>query len=90
MPVSVGAVMTPSAQEIEREIAAQVAARGAGKTICPSEVARAAAVEWRAVMPLVRAVAGEMAARGVLEVTQKGAVVEATTARGPIRLGVPG
>lgn len=85
-----GAAMMPCAAEIEAEIARQVAARGAGKTICPSEVARALAGEWRVLMPAVRDVAAEMAQRGDLRVTQKGAVVDARRAKGPIRLGVPG
>ena len=82
--------MTLSAQTVEAEITAQIIARGAGKTICPSEVARALGEDWRALMPLVRGVAAEMAARGAVAVTQKGVAVEATLARGPIRLGLPG
>lgn len=84
-----GVAMTLSAQAVEQEISRQIAARGAGKTICPSEVARALAEDWRALMPLVRDVADQMAARGGVLVTQKGVEVEATSARGPIRLGQP-
>lgn len=85
---SAGGAMTPSAVEIAAEIARQVSTRGAGKTICPSEVARALADDWRTLMPHVREVAGEMAARGEIVVTQKGRVVDIGSARGPIRLGV--
>jgi stage III sporulation protein SpoIIIAA len=81
--------MTLSLQRIEAEVAAQVAARGAGKTICPSEVARALAGDWRGLMPQVRAVAAVMAARGEIVVTQKGVPVDAVAAKGPIRLGLP-
>ena len=81
--------MTPSAQTVEAKITAQVRARGAGKTICPSEVARALADDWRALMPLVRDVAGGMAEAGLLAVTQKGHRVKASEAKGPIRLGLP-
>ena len=87
---SARAATMPSAKAIEAEIARQVAARGAGRTICPSEVARALAADWRALMPQVRAAAAGMAARGELRVTQRGAPVDALTAAGPIRLGRAG
>ncbi|WP_370400793.1 DUF3253 domain-containing protein [Sulfitobacter sp. JB4-11] len=79
--------MTPSPADIAAEIARQVAERGAGKTICPSEVARAFGDDWRLLMADVRRVAAQMAARGEIVVTQKGIVVDVETARGPIRLG---
>lgn len=61
-----------------------------GKTICPSEVARAIAPhDFRALMPAVRAVAAELSARGAIVVTQRGRTVDVTRARGPVRLGVP-
>ena len=84
-----GAVMTPSLQRIEAEIAAQGAARGAGKTICPSEVARALAGDWRGLMPQVRGVATGMATRGEITAPQRGVPVDAVAAKGPIRLGLP-
>ncbi len=83
-----GVVTKPSQSAIEAEIANLVALRGAGKTICPSEVARALAEDWRPLMPDVREVAADMAKRGVLSVTQEGAQVDALKARGPIRLGL--
>jgi hypothetical protein len=75
---------------IEEEIAAQVKARGADKTICPSEVARTLSKDWRALMPKVREVAGRMAEAGKLRVTQGGEEVDAVEASGPIRLSLPG
>lgn len=81
--------MKPSRNSIEAEIAAQVAKRGAGKTICPSEVARALADDWRDLMPEVRAVAGAMVRAGRIVATQGGAVVDPEAAQGPIRLGPP-
>ncbi|QUJ75350.1 DUF3253 domain-containing protein [Sulfitobacter albidus] len=80
--------MTPSDDRIADEITAQVIDRGAGKTICPSEVARALGADWRALMPQVRRVAGDLAKEGRIAVTQKGETVDAETARGPIRLGL--
>ena len=81
--------MKPFRSAIEAEILAQVTARGRGKTICPSEVARALDGDWREAMPEVRQVAAEMAARGEIDVTQKGRLVNALQAKGPIRLGLP-
>lgn len=61
--------------------------RGAGKTICPSEVARALAPDdFRSLMPLVRDVAGALVDAREIVVMQKGSVVDLASARGPIRL----
>lgn len=56
--------------------------RGAGKSFCPSDVARALAEDWRPLMPEVRRVAATLP----LVATQAGTVVNPVTARGPIRL----
>jgi hypothetical protein len=84
----------PDDAAIERAVLRAVRARGAGRTICPSEPARALATEthgpdWRALMPRVRAAAARLAAQGALVATQRGTIVDAATARGPIRLGAP-
>jgi hypothetical protein len=72
---------------LERAIGALLDARRPGATICPSEAARAVAPEgWRELMPQARAAAGRLAARGDVEVTQGGAVVDVATARGPVRI----
>ena len=65
--------------------------RDPGKTICPSEAARVIAGEddFRPHMAEVREAAGRLVARGRLEVTQGGSVVDLETARGPIRLRLP-
>ena len=64
--------------------------RGPGKTICPSDAARAVAgSDFRPLMPAARAVAAELVAAGEIEVTQRGEVVDITQARGPIRLRRP-
>jgi hypothetical protein len=76
---------------IAAEILRQVAARGAGKSICPSEVARALAAEpeWRASMGAVRQVALALARAGRIEVLRKGRAVDpAAELRGVIRLRV--
>lgn len=58
--------------------------RGAGRTFCPSEVARALAGDWRGLMPRVRKVAAGLP----LEATQKGVPIDPVAAKGPIRLGL--
>jgi hypothetical protein len=65
--------------------------RGPGKTICPSQVARALASEehaWRTLMPDIRRVADDLSAQGRIVVTQRGAIVDPMVARGAIRLGL--
>ncbi len=60
-----------------------------GKTICPSDAARALDEgSFRRLMPTVRAAAGELARDGAIEVTQRGSVVDLETVRGPVRLGL--
>ena len=58
-------------------------------SICPSDVARALTSDekaWRALMPRIREVAAALAADGLLQATRGKAVVDATSAGGPIRL----
>jgi len=63
--------------------------RGPGKSICPSEAARLLAPEgWRGQMEAVRAAAVDLAAEGLVKVTQKGEPVDPEAARGPIRLAL--
>ncbi|MEM1065650.1 MAG: DUF3253 domain-containing protein [Pseudomonadota bacterium] len=69
-------------EEIAAALMAFAAARGPGKTFCPSEVARGLAPEWRPLMPDVRRVAQTLP----LVATQRGVPVELDQARGPIRL----
>jgi len=65
-----------------------LAERGDGKTICPSEVARAARPrgDWRALMDDVRAAAATLARNGKVEITQRGQRVSPTGYRGPVRI----
>ena len=62
--------------------------RGPNKTICPSDAARAVSGEnWRDLMDDARDIARELARRGGVEVTQKGAVLDPdATWRGPVRI----
>ena len=79
----------PSTAEIERTILVLLERRADGRTICPSEAARALGCDWRELMQPVRDVAAEMAGAGRLEITQQGEVVDPRAARGPIRLRLP-
>jgi hypothetical protein len=81
----------PSADQIEETIVALLHRRDEGKTICPSDAARALAgdADFRPLMDPVRERAAAMAQDGRLEVTQRGEVVDLESARGPIRLRLP-
>ena len=77
---------------LEAAIFTLLAQRQPGASICPSDAARAvypAAHQWRDAMPVVRALAAQLAAQGQLVVTQGGKVVDIDTAKGPIRLRLP-
>lgn len=74
-------------QTLEEAILALLAERSTGKTICPSEAARAVGgPAWRDHMPLAREAAAALAAGERIDVLQKGEPVDALEARGPIRL----
>ncbi len=66
-----------------------LAERRAEATVCPSDVARALAADWRPWMPRVRTVAAALAARGQVVISQRGIPVDPDSARGPIRIGRP-
>lgn len=76
---------------LEQTIVALLRERGAGKTICPSEAARAVAGSeerdaWEPLMKPARAAARRLVAQGVVAITQRGVVVDGAVAKGPIRL----
>ncbi|AGT95363.1 DUF3253 domain-containing protein [Rhodococcus erythropolis] len=75
----------------EKELAAKIRellnARSAESSICPSDVARAAAPDnWRPLMEPVREAARHMVADGEVQITQGGEVVDPESVRGPIRI----
>lgn len=83
----------PGAQDqaLEARILTLLHTRGAGKTICPSEAARAVAggeerALWEPLMEPARAAARRLVAEGKIVITQGGVVVDASTAKGAIRL----
>ncbi len=76
---------------LEASILRLLGARGAGKTICPSEAARATAGSdareaWEPLMESARAAARRLVAAGKLVMTQGGVVIDPSHAKGPIRL----
>ena len=80
----------PDRQTIQDEILRQVSARDLGKSICPSEVARALRPEaWQSLMGAVRQAAVALARDGRLEVLRKGRPAELEDLRGVIRLRAP-
>ena len=84
--------MQPSEARIREAILLLVAQRGAGRTICPSEVARRLAPhDWRTLMVAVRTAARLLAQEGRVAITRRGVPVAADRLDGgPIRLGLPG
>jgi hypothetical protein len=76
----------PEQPVIREKILELLKAQSEGKTICPSDAARALAGDrFRPLMQPVRDAAIELADQGRIEVTQRGAVIDPRTARGPIR-----
>ena len=72
--------------DLEKQILTLLDARGAA-SICPSEAVRALRPDdWRDQMERARQAARRLVARGELEITQRGQVVDPSTARGPVRL----
>lgn len=68
-----------------------LAARDPGKTICPSEVARALDPQgWRRLMPVVRATAVGLARQGKLVITRHNKPVDPNAFKGVYRLKLPG
>jgi len=77
----------PERQDDQRRVLAILQEGRPGTTMCPSDVARKLDPEhWRALMPVVRAAAFALADAGLVEVTQRGVVVNGRSARGAIRL----
>ncbi len=77
----------------KRTIVELLEQRDPGKTICPSDAARALGGDdgFRPLMDVVRDAAGELVEEGRIEVTQHGEPVDLKSAKGPIRLrAVPG
>lgn len=79
--------------DIEATMLELVAQRGAGKTICPSEVARALGGPhpdgWGPLMTPVRKIAVRLMKDGRIRITRKGRAVDPDDFRGVYRLSLP-
>ncbi|WP_328804084.1 DUF3253 domain-containing protein [Sphingomonas sp. 8AM] len=62
-----------------------LASRAPDTTICPSEVARAIAQDWRSAMPDVHAAIDELVQAGLVRLSWKGQPL--ATRSGPYRIG---
>ncbi|GGK43081.1 DUF3253 domain-containing protein [Salinarimonas ramus] len=83
----------PDASAIPDTLLALVEARGPGKTICPSEVARAVGGPhpdgWGPLMQPVRRVAVALAKEGRVAILRKGRPVDPDDFKGVYRIGLP-
>jgi hypothetical protein len=71
---------------LEAAIVALLGQRAASASICPAEAARAVAADWEPLRERARMAARRLVAAGVAEITQRGVVVDPSTAKGPIRV----
>lgn len=85
--------LTETDRALEAAIGELLDRRSATATICPSEAARLVATridgdgeQWRPLMEPARRAARRLVARGEVEITQGGSVVDASRATGPIRV----
>lgn len=81
------------ADRFETEIVQHAVQRGAGKTICPSEVARALGGShpdgWGPLMTPLRAAAVRLAKAGRVVIYRKGRPVDPDDFKGVYRIGLP-
>ena len=79
--------MSEVEERLRQTIHDLLGARPPTSSICPSDAARALDPErWRDLMEPTRRAAGRLAAEGRVRITQRGAVVDVSTVRGPIRI----
>jgi hypothetical protein len=73
--------------QLERSILDLLKQRPRGASICPSEVAKkVGGDDWRPLMERTRRAARRLVNDGRVVITQKGCVIDASQARGPIRI----
>ncbi len=78
------------ANPVREAILCLVTERGEGKTICPTEAAKAVSeAHWRKLLPDVRAEAVRLASAGDIAIYRKGKPVDPTDFKGVYRLGLP-
>ena len=78
--------LDPTDEALEATILLLLDQRARTASICPSEAARAVAEEWQPLMERARMACRRLCARGLVEITQHGSVVDPSDFRGPIRV----
>lgn len=83
--------LEPTHEDVRDEIFRLLHSLKRGESICPSDAARQFGSKWRQHMPMVREVAANMVRDGMIEITQRGEVIDVDqrdveSIRGPIRL----
>jgi hypothetical protein len=85
--------MSTDLEALEAAMLSLTAARGPGKTICPSEAARAVGGEhpygWGPLMQPARKIAVRLMKEGRIVITRKGRPVDPDDFRGVYRLRLP-
>jgi hypothetical protein len=85
--------MTDQIEALRSAMLTLAAERGAGRTICPSEAARAVGGDhpdgWGPLMQPVRRIAVELMKQGRIVITRKGRPVDPDDFRGVYRLSLP-
>ncbi|MFP5021513.1 DUF3253 domain-containing protein [Pseudonocardia phyllosphaerae] len=77
----------PVDHRLEDAITGLLEQRKGGASICPSEAARSVDPDgWRELMEPTRMAARRLVDAGAVEMLQKGAVVDPSTAKGPVRI----
>lgn len=81
------------AAALRAELVRQIAALAPGKSLCPSDIARALGGthpdQWSRLMPAVRRTAIDMAKSGNLVILRKGKIADPDDFRGVYRLAQP-
>ena len=85
-PAPAQADPAPAPDVLRDEIMRQVTERGADKSICPSEVARAYGDNWQRLMRPVREAARGLSQDGLIDILRKGKPIDPDTIKGVIRL----
>lgn len=82
----------PEDHAISEAILNLATARGAEKTICPSEVARHLAGRdenaWRPLMPIIRTIAADLAQENRIDIKKSGEVVDPDSFEGIYRIAI--
>jgi hypothetical protein len=79
--------ISTSDEALEKVIVELLDARARDASICPSEAARVVGGDnWRELMEPARRAARRLVAQGAVQITQKGRVVDPSSAKGPIRI----